>query len=549
MSSILETFYILFKSNADDVAKGAKKAAGSTKELESQLKTAGGATETIGNGIIKIYEDAQKAIVGVIAVGAAVAAVRSTLKQTEQIRLSAMETGDSAAQIDAIQRASKRFGGSIDETNGVLKSLNSSILDTAFHSEGALTPALIRLGLTLRDASGNIIKPAQMLDKLNVAFQRIDKRTSIDLGKKMGLSTAMILMLQQTPQAYQKTIDAMKKYGAVSKEEIDTAQKFDLTLNDMSESFNTSMKHAILGIMPTLQKFLDTVNSITEFLGRHKPLVESFFIGAAAAITIYFLPAMLEAAALVLAATWPIIAIVAAVTAAIAVFALLYDDITIFFNGGDSMIGRFIKKWPGLALAVNSVADALKMLFEILKWSAEFLSDMFLNPMAAIAKLQDLAESLFTWFQNKFPNLAAGISLIGDAFGEMGDIVMAVFRNIGKVFDYIIGGISKAINAVSDRIDSTKKALGIDSSQDTADAMQAAKDSIEFASSTPIASQSSVSIANSRLSNNRNSTVTTGDIIIQTEATDAEGISLAVGKTLNHHMKQALYNFDDGVDA
>ena len=45
----------------------------------------------------------------------------------------------------------------------------------------------------------------------------------------------------------------------------------------------------------------------------------------------------------------------------------------------------------------------------------------------------------------------------------------------------------------------------------------------------------------------RSSTVTTGPITIQTRATDADGISRAIGQSLKTHMANTQSGFDDGV--
>jgi hypothetical protein len=77
--------------------------------------------------------------------------------------------------------------------------------------------------------------------------------------------------------------------------------------------------------------------------------------------------------------------------------------------------------------------------------------------------------------------------------------------------------------------------------------LEKGKSAINTASNSPIAAQTSGSIANSFKSSARNTSVQTGDIIVQTQATDAEGIAREVGGSLNSQMRAAVDNFDDGV--
>jgi len=71
---------------------------------------------------------------------------------------------------------------------------------------------------------------------------------------------------------------------------------------------------------------------------------------------------------------------------------------------------------------------------------------------------------------------------------------------------------------------------------------------IQGAASNGLAAQSAGSVATSGIGLKTNSrTVNTGDINIQTQATDAEGISKSIGTSLQQHMNQTIDANDDGV--
>ena len=56
--SVLDTFYILFKTNADDVKKGMKEVDKAAKETEKSLKNSNEQAETLGKSFLKIVEGA-----------------------------------------------------------------------------------------------------------------------------------------------------------------------------------------------------------------------------------------------------------------------------------------------------------------------------------------------------------------------------------------------------------------------------------------------------------------------------------------------------------
>src|SRR5690606_15620348 len=89
------------------------------------------------------------------------------------------------------------------------------------------------------------------------------------------------------------------------------------------------------------------------------------FAAIAAVVAAVYLPAMISAAAATLAATWPIIAIGAAIVAAAAAFALIYDDIMNFIDGNDSLIGQLFENYPIVKDMVMGIVDAFRFMGEI----------------------------------------------------------------------------------------------------------------------------------------------------------------------------------------
>ena len=53
---------------------------------------------------------------------------------------------------------------------------------------------------------------------------------------------------------------------------------------------------------------------------------------------------------------------------------------------------------------------------------------------------------------------------------------------------------------------------------------------------------------NNNKSLSRSTSVQTGDIIVQTQATDAQGIAAGVGGSLKEEMRTTVENFDDGIE-
>jgi len=540
--SILETFYILFKSNADEVDKGTKKAKTSIEKFSQSLTDSKKRTEAVGEGFVSIVEGAAGALAGILAVGKAIQTVNETIQQTQNLRLASMATGNTAQQIDQINRATQRFGGTAEETTGVIKNLNSQILDTAFSGDGALSPILRRLGLNLRNMQGDIVKPVELLDSLNKSFQRVSKRESMDLGTKMGLSESMILLLQQTPEAYRKSIEAAKKWGAVTAQDVEATNKLDMSINDFNASMGEATRRMVFSMVPALNKFFDGVNNIFDFIKDNGDLVKGFFIGTAAIITGFYLPAIVSAGVATWAALAPIIAMTAAVVAVGALFALLYDDVMHFARGSKSSLGDAVKRWPILGVIIEHIVAAFRSMIAVLV----LLKDAFVSAFGFIYDTITDLPGAWDKFTSAIKNSNA-VEFIAEKFKNLGDFIAAIFTKAGKIITGIMDTITASIQYVVDKISNLRGMMGGSDAASIMDSMSKAKSATDFAAASPLASQTSAAISGAGVLGGKTFDMRFGDITINTQATDPQGVSLAVSQSLATHMKQALYNIDDGV--
>ena len=218
----------------------------------------------------------------------------------------------------------------------------------------------------------------------------------------------------------------------------------------------------------------------------HAMFVVGFFGAIAAVVAAIYLPAMIAAAAATLAATWPIIAIGAAIALAAAAFALIYDDIMNFIDGNDSMIGNMMEKYPLVKTLVMGIVEAFKF---------------------------------------------------------MGDVVGAVFSSLILGFQQVIDFISLGISQIASGISSVAGFFGIGGDVD----VSGANAQMAAASANPMNAVSSNAISNTA-NNNKETNVQVGQVTVQTQATDSQGISQAIGGDLSAQLKNLEAETATGVD-
>ena len=227
--------------------------------------------------------------------------------------------------------------------------------------------------------------------------------------------------------------------------------------------------------------------------------------------------------------------------------------------------GRIVNKWPIIGEILRIIGAEFKYLWEIAKAIRNFLVGMFTDPAAAFEKFKTDILAGANAFIDSVPGMREAIGDITGAFIAAGD-------TIGAVWDAVVAAVKSAIGVVTDSVDAVVGAYnkaksfiglgdeegeGAGSEQGNTDSIASAarqvrqdvargQEQMRAASTTALASQTSNSINNTR-GGDRTTQVTVGKIEVKTQATDAEGISKAIGGTMQTQMRQAVNNFDDGV--
>lgn len=547
MASVLETFYLLFSSNSDEMKKGADDAKKSSDDLEDSLKKTDQQSQQTGQGFLQLARVAVGAIASIAAVGKVATSTLEAARYAEDLRLASDAIGENIEDVDAWGRAIYRFGGTSQGMQATLASLNASIRETAFTGEGSLTPVLNRLGLSLRDLEGNIKGPLQLLPEIADAFEGLSRAESNYLGGQLGLDQATIVMLQQGRTEVERLIGAQRELGVVTAEDAEAARLFRIQVAETSDVFLTLRQRLATAVLPSMTAVIGLVGTLGTLIQENQPLVEGLFIGVAGIVSAIYLPAMLKAAAATLAATWPILAIIGIVAALAAAFALVYDEIVNFAKGNDSLLGEAVKRWPLLGYAIMGAAGTLRQLLSIARTVFGFFADLIRDPVAAL-------DNLYSAIDRGLSGLLRMVPIVGTALAQLYDYFVENFGGIGAVIDAVV----QALSFIEDKLSPTK-ALGrladlvnapvSDEAGGNEDLLRKAQASLNLAASAPISAQTSTSIFNSTNRVSRPLSLSIDQLTIATQATDADGIGAAISASLTEQLQQAIYNFDDGVDA
>lgn len=304
MASIIESFYILFKSiGAAEVVKDEEKLEKSGDKLEKSLDGLDQGFKKVGSEITAIGRNLAGMAAAVLSAAAIFGSLKAAVSNVQDLSKTSKILGVDIETLDA-------WGKAITKAGGDANTFQSSVKSLAEH-----------LGTSPKVA-------LQALLPLADAFQRLGRFRAIQYGKKLGLDEATILLLQRGRRAVQAVIEEQKKLGVITKHDQEVTDKYTVALANTEQAFGSLARAVATEALPVLTKFFDVVATPAfVYLTEHKDLI----IGAMLAI---------GAAATVMAAPFiPMLASITAVTAAIGALALAYEDIKGFTEGKKSVTG------------------------------------------------------------------------------------------------------------------------------------------------------------------------------------------------------------------
>lgn len=551
--SILETFYFLFEADASKLKEGVDDANRKTTQLEENLKDTDTAAGKVGGSLLKVAGALGAALGGMLAFGSIKTMILETANAVDMLNDKAEALDVPVGELDAWGRAALMSGGTSDGFANSLQSINTGIVALATTGKGKLLPFLKEMGLSMKDVETASKDPMFALLKMSDQFAKLSKAEAAGLGAKLGLDQGTINLLSLGRAGVEELVRKQKEFGVVTEEQAEKAAKFNDTMDEWSAQFGTVKREIVTTLLPPLTDFLRMLTRLVGWMNENKPFVIGFFTAVAGILIGTYAPAALAAAR----ATWAMAAPWALTALAVAAFAvalgLVVDDLYAFGKGNDSVIGRMAEKWPLIGTLIRGTGTALAWLLGFVSAFADgFVALIEEGPEAALYKFSESIKFLVGEISGEFP-------IIGDAFALMGFVIQDTIEKIAALWDGLTGKFQSGVglfNRVRSTMTGIVSALNpfeagtppdVQQAQATNMANIARGNAIIAATSTPLASQTSSSIANSSRTTTKTTTVNTGPITVQTQATDGKQVAAALGTELKGQMRGAIDENDDGV--
>lgn len=534
--------------------KGIKTAIDEAKaqeHLQKELSETGSKYQEAGSSVAGFATKALGAVGIVMSIGSIFAESVSRSQEIETLDKLGKQIGVATADVDAFSGAIAELGGSRESAQADLSAMANAFGNT-------------------KDSMEKVLQTADKVQGM-----------SFDKAKKtlegMGVSDEKTIeLMMKGRKELERTMGIQKEYSGISKESIESSIKFNTAMSKFQQTSGVLKNSFLEMVIPALSKGLDWLTRFISFCKENKNLLIGFFSAIGLAVALYYVPPMLAAASATLAATWPIIAIIAIIALLAMAFAIVYDDIMNFIDGNDSMIGRILEKYPQLKIIILALWETFKKLFEYLKVIVGVVADV------VVAGWDLMATGLKAYVKfliNCISVIAGWGKSFAGVFTTVTDAVVGAFEWMWEQVEKIIGWVNTGLNAVKNGWKSAKEFFGfgddeeitvnqnverkvndngeieyaIPQQEESQTTQQPVRHSIAQANAQldAIANNAMNPITSQAISNQSNvkneSNVSIGEIKVETQATDAQGMASGVKDALQDQLADFNQQNSTGV--
>lgn len=448
------------------------------------------------------------------------------VRKVEQIRNTSVALDIPIEDVDAFGKAIERMGGDAvgarDTLTDMAESIGAALQDV--NSDRAKT--FDALGISLRDVDGNAKNAVQGMTELAGAVEGMGREQAVFRIKELGITdNRSVELLLKGRQEVERMLRVQKEQGVLTQESAERVRVYSEGLARLKQSAGAATSGIVDWILPAITWFIQKLDSVVSWMNRHDDFVKGFVISLATVVTAVFLPAAISATAATWALIAPLLALATPITLVAALFALLYDYMMGFQDGNDSVIGQLLEKYPIVGETVKAMAEAVKAAFD---WVVEAIDVAWEAIKGFPKKATDAFAAMGASISNIFDAVVKVVKSAWAYVGSVFDSVSSVIQKIGKWLGFEgSGDIEVTSSAVSKGVS--------DAEAKAAENMKAAQAQLNQAALNPMNPVTSDAISNS--SNSRIETnMQVGQITVQTQATDAQGISQSIGSGLKDQL-------------
>lgn len=260
----LGKLWIRFGIDDAELKKGRVRTEKELRDLEKRIQQfQSKATQTLGR--VAPWLGISGAILGI---GKAFQTMAQDAKALEDLRIS---SGLTVRSLYELRQMVNQTGGSVQDFTTAVNAFDAAILAASRDSRSEAAQAFRLLGVSIRDANGNLTTLDQVTDQLAAKWPiYTDGAAKAALGTTLfgGAATAMTRALNEGQQGVRRAREEVDKYGRstddVHRAQLDWVNK----TNELNTSLTNLRDQSITPLIPSLIRLVDWFAKLAERTGR-----------------------------------------------------------------------------------------------------------------------------------------------------------------------------------------------------------------------------------------------------------------------------------------
>ena len=271
--------------------------------------------------------------------------------------------------LDLLSRSAASLGGNLGEAQQDINRFSQSVT-TALGDKTSQAAAIFdKLGISLKNQKGRIKDTSKLMGELSHKMRTMsqpDKNLMLnDLGFK---DQGMRRYVMSTDKTQKRVMGTEKEKGITTQKDVEEAKKFQKSLDDLNEAIDSAATDLVTALMPAFTFIVDGLKNLVTVAKDNKIILVGFF-AALAVVAVSYGASMASAAVATIAATWPILAIIAVVGA----LGYAFYKLIPFLKKIPQLFHDFVANSPMVRSALNKLSEA----WQELKNKAQPIIDFF----------------------------------------------------------------------------------------------------------------------------------------------------------------------------
>ena len=440
--------------------------------------------------------------------------------------------------LDLLSRSAASLGGNLGEAQQDINRFSQSVT-TALGDKTSQAAAIFdKLGISLKNQKGRIKDTSKLMGELSHKMRTMsqpDKNLMLnDLGFK---DQGMRRYIMSTDKTQKRVMGTEKEKGITTQKDVEEAKKFQKSLTELNEAIDSAATDLVTALMPAFTFIVDGLKSLVTVAKDNKIILVGFF-AALAVVAVSYGASMASAAVATIAATWPILAIIAVVGA----LGYAFYKLIPFLKKIPQLFHDFVANSPMVRSALNKLSEAWQELknkaqpiIDFFKTVWGFVTDAWNGDFEGMKKsFFDMLNAIKDYFMNIFNDISTIASNITKAIREkLTDMLPAKLQ-------YWLGLSDDKENDIPTPDDEQKQAA--------TKAVEAGQQHLDQVQQNGVPSNAVEITKTKNIENNKQTNVTVGETHITVNTNKpVEDIGQKLTDQQTYAIKKAIADTDDSV--